>query len=167
MDRAQRLSSGLVRIGLVVLLVLTTGRDAGAESNDDLDRRIQALVEQRERIPLEGPVLAVGFGAWMVSSGISSAATVQYQCWDGDDCSDELRWGLTAGAGALAVMGLISVGLGGSELSKRLRIHRDIAEELCRLRGQQERQARAPEPTWGLGIGWTDDRRELRIAVQY
>jgi hypothetical protein len=167
MDRAHGLSSRLVRIGLVALLALTTGRGAEAESNEDLDRRIQALVEQRERIPLEGPVLAVGFGAWMVSSGISSAATVQYQCWDGDDCSDELRWGLTAGAGALAVMGLISVGLGGSELSKRLRIHRDIAEELCRLRGQQERQARAPEPTWGLGIGWTDDRRELRIAVQY
>ncbi len=167
MHRAQWPASRLVPIGLVVLLVLTTGRGAPAETNDDLERRIQELVEQRERIPLDGPVLAVGFGAWMVSSGISSAATVQYQCWDGDDCSDELRWGLTAGAGVLAVIGLVSVGLGGSELSKRLRVHREIADELCRLRGQQDRQARAPEPTWGLGIGWSDDRRELRIAVQY
>lgn len=167
MTRVQLRSSRVMALALVAQLALMNGSAARAESNDDLDRRIQELVEQRERIPLDGPVIAVAFGAWMVSSGISSAATVQYQCWDGDDCSDELRWGLTAGAGVLAVLGLISVGFGGSELSKRLETHREIAEELCRLRSAKDQQARVPEPRWGLGVGWTDDRRELRIAVRY
>ncbi len=174
MNRARGFSRPFGPIGLALLLALATSpaahadpADPATEPTDDLDRRILELVEQREQIPLDGPVIAVGIGAWMVSSGISSAATVQYQCWDGDDCSDELRWGLTAGAGVLAAIGLVSVGLGGSELSKRLRRHREIAEELCRLRGLQDRQAKVPAPTWGLGIGWSDERRELRIAVQY
>lgn len=152
---------------LALLLVLGNGPTAVAEEGpDELDRRIAELVEQRERLPLDGPVLAVAFGAWMVSSGISSAATAQYQCWDGG-CSDELRWGITAGAGALAVIGLVSVGFGGSELSKRMRAHREIAEELCRLRSLREPHAHAPSPRFGLGVGWTDERRELRIAIRY
>ena len=167
MNRSRRISGHLGRSALALLLVLTAGNPARAEPDDDLERRIQALVERREQLPLDGPVIAVGLGAWMVSSGISSAATVQYQCWDGDDCSNELRWGLTAGAGVMAAIGLVSVGLGGHELSKRLRLHREINDELCRLRGQQEREARGPAPRWGLGIGWSDERRELRIAVQY
>ena len=161
------LSSLLARLALGMLLVLTSGPAARAEApDDDLDQRIADLVEKRERTPLDGPVLAVAFGAWMVSSGLSSAASVQYQCWDGD-CSDELRWGLTAGAGVLAVIGLVSVGFGGTELSKRLRSHREIAEELCRLRSLKEPRAYKPVPKWGLGVGWTDARREFRIAVYY
>jgi len=160
---ARRLGGG----ALAALLVLVSGPAAAAdEAPDDLDRRIAELVEQRERLPLDGPVLAVAFGAWMLSSGISSAATAQYQCWDGG-CSDEVRWGITAGAGALAVIGLVSVGFGGNALSKRLRTHREIAEELCRLRGLKEPHSHVPSPSWGLGVGWTDERRELRIAIRY
>ena len=121
------LSSLFARLALGVLVILTSGPAARAEAPNDLDleRRIAELVEKRERTSLDGPVLAVAFGAWMVSSGLSSAASVQYQCWDGD-CSNELRWGLTAGAGVLAIIGLVSVGFGGTELSKRLRSHREL-----------------------------------------
>ena len=164
MRRLRRSAGPLLRLGLVAGLVAT---GAGAETPDEIDRRIEALIAERERTPLDGPVIATAFGAFLVSTGLSSAASVQWQCRDGDDCSDELRWGLTAGAGAMALVGVVSVVLGGSELSKRLRSHREIADELCRLRNLKEPGARRPRPTWGIGVGWSDDRRELRIAVKY
>ncbi|MEZ4279075.1 MAG: hypothetical protein R3F21_05585 [Myxococcota bacterium] len=163
---AGRLRVGLVT-GLVGALVATGGSGARAETPDEIDRRIEALIAERERTPLDGPVIATAFGAFLVSTGVSSVASVQWQCRDGDDCSDALRWGLTAGAGALALVGVVSVVLGGSELSKRLQSHREIADELCRLRNLKEPSARRVQPTWGIGFGWADDRGELRIAVKY
>ena len=162
--RCLRVGLGL---GLVAVLAAMTAAGARAETPDEIDRRIEALVAERDRTPLEGPAIVTAFGAFLVSTGLSSAASVQWQCRDGDDCSDELRWGLTAGAGALALVGVVSVVLGGSELSKRMKSHREIADELCRLRNLKEPNARRPEPRWGIGVGWSDDRGELRVAVRY
>ncbi len=170
-DRARRSWERRLRVGLglglVAVLAITTATGARAETPDEIDRRIEALIAERDRTPLQGPAIATALGAFLVSTGLSSAASVQWQCRDGDDCSDELRWGLTAGAGALALAGVVSVVFGGSELSKRLKSHREIADELCRLRNLKEPNARRPEPSWGIGLGWTDERGEVRIAVRY
>lgn len=170
-DRARRSALRRLRVGLdlglVAVLAAMTATGARAETPDEIDRRIEALIAERDRTPLQGPTIVTAFGAFLVSTGLSSAASVQWQCRDGDDCSDELRWGLTAGAGALALVGVVSVVLGGTELSKRLKSHREIADELCRLRNLKAPSARRPEPRWGIGLGWSDDRGELRIAVQY
>lgn len=165
--RFRRSAEALLRLGLVAALVATGASGARAETPDEIDRRIESLIAERERTPLDGPVIATAFGAFLVSTGLSSAASVQWQCRDGGDCSDELRWGLTAGAGALALVGAVSVFFGGSELSKRLRSHREIDDELCRLRGLKEPRAQRPQPSWDIGFGWSGDRREFRIAVKY
>lgn len=156
-------------VALALLLALP-GRPAFAEPLPDaeLEARIRELEQSRSAVRLTGPIIGVAAGAFLLQGGLSSIVSVQYNCPGYWDCSDETRWGLTAGAGAAIVAGAVAIALAGPELSKRLRKRRELRQEIYDLRLQaSEAVSRREAPSWSLGFGVTDDRKDLRVFVRY
>lgn len=161
---------GVCVVALALLLALP-GRPTFAEPLSDAERetRIRDLEQTRSDVRLAGPIVGVAAGAFLLQGGLSSIISVQYNCPGYWDCSDETRWGLTAGAGAAIVVGAVAIALAGPELSKRLRKRRDLRQEIYDLRQQESSGSvtrRAP-PSWSLGFGATEDRKDLRVFVRY
>jgi hypothetical protein len=162
---------GLAIAGLVLLMAIPS-RGAHAEGVIDrdpaLEARIQALEDERAQIPLGGPIAGVAIGAVILQGGLSTIISTQYNCPGYWDCSDETRWGLTAGAGAAIVIGAVTLGFVGPQLSKRLRERRELSLEIQRLRLEQKTaRARRPKPSFDWGFSLADGRREFRAVVRY
>ncbi len=179
--RAKRWARGVAVVGLALVLALQS-RPVGAEPLRDaeLETRIRDLELERTGIALAGPIAGVAVGAVLFQGGLSSIISIQYNCPGYWDCSDETRWGLTAGAGAAIVLGAITVGLAGPALSKRLRERRELRQKIHELRMRQseseleseseskaESLSQEPSPSWTLGIGVTDERRDFRVWLRY
>ena len=156
-------------VGLALLLAAPS-RPARAEplSDAELETRIRDLEQQRSGIRLTGPIVGVAAGAFLLQGGVSSIVSIQYNCPGYWNCSDETRWGLTAGAGAAIVVGAVAIALAGPELSKRLGLRRDLRHEIQDLR-QRKSQAVSREPAfhWTLGFAVTEERKDLRVLVRY
>ena len=156
-------------VGLALLLAAPS-RPTRAEplSAAELEARIRDLEQERSGIRLTGPIVGVAAGAFLLQGGLSSIVSIQYNCPGYWNCSDETRWGLTAGAGAAIVVGAVAIALAGPELSKRLGLRRDLRHEIQDLR-QRKSQGVSREPTfhWTLGFGVTEERKDLRVLVRY
>ncbi|MBK7951402.1 MAG: hypothetical protein IPK00_22230 [Deltaproteobacteria bacterium] len=125
-----------------------------------LEARIQALEDERDRISLTGSVFGVAAGVLILQGGLSTIVSAQYNCPGYWNCSDETRWGLTAGSGAAIVVGAITLVIMGPRLSERLQARRELRLEMHRLRMEGGAiGARKPKPSfdWGLAL---DDRRQ-------
>lgn len=177
--RAKRWARGVAVVGLALVIALPS-RPTRAEPLPDaeLETRIRDLEQQRTGIGLGGPIAGVAVGAVLLQGGLSSIVSIQYNCPGYWDCSDETRWGLTAGAGAAIVLGAITIGLAGPALSKRLRERRELRQKIHELRmqkmesepgseSQAESLSQEPSPSWTLGIGVTDERRDFRVWLRY
>ncbi len=161
-SRCSPARSRLVVLALTLALGLVgPGRPVRAEEGPlpDAEREaeIQALQDERDRISLTGPIIGVAAGAVILQGGLSTIISTQYNCPGYWDCSDETRWGLTAGSGAAIVVGAITLAIMGPRLSERLKARRELHLEIHRLRTASG--ARKPQPTfdWGLAL---DDRRQ-------
>ena len=162
--RARRVAG----VAVLALALAQPGGPARAEDLSELDARIAELEQKREQIRLAAPFTAVILGGLLFQGGLSSIVSVQYNCPGYWDCSDETRWGLTAGAGAALVVGAITVGLAGPELSRRFRARRDLRFEIYELEQRREQAAsRKSTPDWALGIDLMGGRRDLRVTIRY
>ena len=159
-----------VSVFAIALLLAAPGRPLRAEPLPDaeLESKIRELEHERSGVRLTGPIVGVAAGAFLLQGGLSSIVSIQYNCPGYWDCSDETRWGLTAGAGAAIVVGAIVIAIAGPVLSKRLRARRDLRQEIRDLRAQKsETLSRAPALRWTLGFGATEERRDVRVLVRY
>lgn len=177
--RAKRGARGVAVVGLAFVLALQSPSTRAEPLSDaELETRIRDLEQQRTGIALVGPIAGVAVGAVMLQGGLSSIVSIQYNCPGYWDCSDETRWGLTAGAGAAIVLGAITIGLAGPVLSKRLHERRELRQKVYELRMRNSESEsgsesdtdsllQEPSPSWTLGIGVTDERRDFRVWLRY
>jgi len=159
---------------LVLLAPARTGR-AEEESSTDaaLEARIAALEDERERIALKGPIAGVAIGVLVLQGGLSTIVSAQYNCPGYWNCSDETRWGLTAGSGAAIVVGAITLALFGPRLSERLEARRALRLEIHRLRMEGARDrgegigAREPKPSFDWGLAVDDRRQAIHATIRF
>lgn len=174
-ERSRRAS---VRRGLVVLALSLAlgpggpGRAARAEEGPapDAEReaRIQALQDERDRISLTGPIIGVAAGAVILQGGLSTIISTQYNCPGYWHCSDETRWGLTAGSGAAILVGAITLAIMGPRLSERLQARRELRLEIHRLRMESGAiGARKPKPTFDWGLALDDKRQGVHATIRF
>jgi hypothetical protein len=167
-----------VAVVAIALVLAVPSRSIAAEplSDAELETRIRDLEQERDELAPAGPIAGVVVGAVLLQGGLSSIVSIQYSCPGYWDCSDETRWGLTAGAGAAIVLGAITIGIAGPALSKRLRERRELGQKIHELRMRRsesgsesnaELPSQEPSPTWRLGVGLTDERRDIRVSLQY
>jgi hypothetical protein len=177
--RAKRCARRVAVVGLALVIALQSPPTRAEPLSDaELETRIRDLEQERTGIALGGPIAGVAVGAVLFQGGLSSIVSIQYNCPGYWDCSDETRWGLTAGAGAAIVLGAITIGLAGPALSKRLRERRELRQKIYELRMRKsesesgsesnaESLSQEPSPSWTLGIGVTDERRDFRVWLRY
>jgi len=187
---ARRLAVAAARLAGVVVLGLALGSparigraQAAVDVDSELDARLEALEAEREAIRTTGLIVGVGIGAALFSLGASQIVSIQYNCPGYYDCSDETRWGLTAGAGAAIVVGGVTAALTVPPLTRRLKARRELTEEINALRIERSDRAehaaagrraataaagaRAPRPAWSLGLGLAGGRRDVRLTIVY
>lgn len=135
--------------------------------------RIAALEAEREGIRLTGAIAGVAIGVLILQGGLSTIVSTQYNCPGYWNCSDETRWGLTAGSGAAIVVGAITLGLFGPRLSERLEKRRVLRHEIHRLRMEAGDApsgvdgARAPTPRFDWGVAVDDERQALHATIRF
>ena len=171
--RSQR-SSLRHRVTVLALGLLLAGPGRGVRAEDapapdaEVEARIQALEDERDRIAMTGPIIGVAVGAVILQGGLSTIISTQYNCPGYWDCSDETRWGLTAGSGAAIVVGAITLAIMGPRLSERLQAQRTLRLEIHRLRMESGAiGARKPKPTFDWGLALDDRRQGFRATIRF
>lgn len=161
---------GLVAAVLVLSLV-GSGRAVRAEeggAGPELEARIEALRAERARISLTGPIVGVAAGAVILQGGLSTIISAQYNCPGYWNCSDEARWGITAGSGAAIVVGAITLAIMGPRLSARLKERRDLQLEIHELRKQSGAiGARDPKPSFDWGLALDEKRQSVHATIRF
>ncbi|MFO0691564.1 MAG: hypothetical protein U0900_22900 [Myxococcota bacterium] len=139
-----------------------------ADADASIEARIEALEAERARIPLTGPIVGVAVGAVILQGGLSTIVSAQYNCPGYWNCSDETRWGITAGSGAAIVVGAITLAIMGPRLSARLNARRDLRLQIHELRKQSGAiGARDPKPTFDWGLALDEKQQAVHATIRF
>ncbi|MBY0400856.1 hypothetical protein K2X89_11205 [Myxococcota bacterium] len=158
-------------LGLALLLALprhAARAEEPAFRDPALEARIQALEDERAGVEMTGPIVGVVVGAVALQGGLSMIVSTQYNCPGYWHCTDETRWGLTAGSGAAIVVGAITLAIMGPRLSERLEARRKLQHEIHRLRMESGAiGARKPTPSFDWGLALDDRRQAFRATIRF